>query len=102
MQPSSVVVCVNDVLSDSFLKKFDKRLLKGELYVVREVIPDCFNPYEEPGISLEEIRGETTRIKCHDGKVRSVEYHFFMHRFVEVVPPINIEEELLLDVPEMV
>ncbi len=103
MQPSSLVVCVNDVFRDSnHLKVFDKRLVKGELYVVREVIPDCFNPNEEPGISVEEIRGRITCVKCHDGKVRAVEYHFYMHRFVEVLPPINIEEALLLEAPELV
>ena len=57
-----------------------------------------------PGVVLEEIYGKPVTFKSYTGAMMTVELHFRMNRFREVLPPMELEElyELLCPEPELV
>jgi len=102
MQKSSIVICINDQLTVDGLTYFDKPLVKGELYVIREIMPSFMGTIGKPGLMLEEIKGKRTLYHFPNGSKRYVEYHFRIDRFAEVLPPASLELLATEDIKEPV
>ena len=104
MKPGSLVICVDDKLSPRFKPLFSKQLVKNQLYVVREIIHNYDVRNGPPGVALEEIRGLQVTFKAYTGQQVTIEVHFKMKRFKEVLPPISLEEvlEQVCTEPELV
>lgn len=91
MQKSSIVICINDTFLSNEIGMYNKLPVKGQLYMVRDIIPGYCYPADKPGITVEEIYGKIITYKCFDGVIRDVEFHFIMDRFIEVLPPVSLE-----------
>ncbi len=91
MQKSSIVICLDDNFSPSQISMFDKLPVKGELYMVREIMPALFGPTDKPGLTLEGIHGKLVTYRDSEGGLHSIEFHFIIERFKEVVPPFDLE-----------
>lgn len=91
MKPGSLVVCVDDVFTPDCKTKFDVLPVRGKLYVVREIIPNKFERNGPDGVALEEVRGILWTYYSYNGVRITEEVHFKMKRFVEVLPPMDVE-----------
>lgn len=89
MQKSSIVMCINDSFLPEHVSMFNKMPVKGELYMIREIIHVGYRD-KRPGLTLEEIYGKNIFFRCN-GVSGYMEFHFFQDRFVEVLPPMPIE-----------
>jgi len=98
MQKGSIVVCINDNFTADNITMFNKMPVKGELYMIREVMIGD-HAREELGVTLEDIYGKIIKYS-YKGVSKEVEYHFVMHRFKEVLPPIEIKVAELNEIVE--
>ena len=89
MQKGSIVAYVNDNFTAANISMFNKMPVKGELYMVREmVIIGTSN--KRPGVRLEEIYGKVIFFRWN-GASGYTEFHFKQDRFIEVLAPIEIK-----------
>ena len=101
MKAGSIVVCIDDTnWWDDIMEYFKVLPVKGQLYVVRMIIPNMHDPNGLPGVALEEIRGKMDTIKTYTGEVREIEVHFKIRRFQEVLPPESISIENFIEIQE--
>ncbi len=100
MQKSSIVVCINDKFPSDHPSDFNKPLVKGEMYMVRDIMPAFMGTIGKPGVMLEEIHGKRLLFEFPDGVKRYVECHFKIDRFVEVLPPVSLELLVPEDIKE--
>lgn len=107
MKVGSYVVCVNDSNWNAMAYVLLPKLpVKGNIYIVRRVIPNIDDNCSEDGIALEGIYGEWWIFKTYFGTKVYEEYHFRMSRFREIDAPDiflaklfqEIEEEQLVEV----
>jgi len=90
MKAGSLVICVNTTGLHPDMP-LDRLPELGELYTVREMIPDHRGPQHPDGVALEGIRGDRFLIHTWQG-MRRVEAHFHAWRFRELLSPEEIEE----------
>lgn len=94
MKPGSLVICVDDKISPEKQSMLSKRLVLNQLYVVREILHNYDVRNGPPGVAVEEIRGQLVTFTAYTGQEITIEVHFKMKRFREVLPPISLEEVL--------
>jgi len=95
MKPGSIVRCVDDThWREHAYKDFPTLPIREGLYTVRRIIPNIVLPNGPPGVALEEIRGAWAIFATYRGDTVYEEYHFRMNRFVEILPPIRLQEFL--------
>jgi hypothetical protein len=101
MKPGSWVVCVDDSnWAPIAYQLFNALPKRGQIYRVRRLIDDMDGKFgAEPGIALEGIWGDLFFHQTESGLFLLEEYHFFMHRFREVDPPLweAVDAGTLLD-----
>ena len=102
MKPGSIVICINDI----FLERKHLPILpvRNRLYTIREVIPCLEVRNGSPGVTLEEIYGEPVTFESYTGMIVTIEKHFKIERFREVVPPMDLKvlSEILCPEEELV
>lgn len=84
------MICVNTAGLHAAMP-LDRLPELGELYTVREMIPDHRGPQHPDGVALVGIRGGRFLIHTWQG-MRLVEAHFHTWRFREMLSPEEIEE----------
>lgn len=102
MKIGSIVECIDDRFGENANKYLSYRPVAGQLYVVRRLpIDRNFNNGESPGVLLEEIVNPK-QLFWSDMTLRHylLEPRFFIWRFIEVQPPMDMEI-LLSDVKEV-
>jgi len=97
MQKGSIVVCINDNFTIDNISMFNKMPVKGEEYMVREMV--IIGTSKRPGVRLEEIYGKVIFFRWN-GASGYTEFHFKQDRFTEVLPPIEIEIDEFKDIGE--
>jgi hypothetical protein len=104
MKPGSIVMCVDDVFRTENIFKLSGLPVRNRLYTVREILPNYEVRNGPPGVVLEEFYGKPVTFKSYAGVIVTVEVHFRMNRFREVLPPMEMEElnALLCPEPELV
>lgn len=81
MKIGSLVECIDDVFDNIVLQFHDKLPIKGKIYTIRGFIN---------GVLLEEIKSKTNPWHNH-------EQQFRISRFREILPPISIEIEAIIE-----
>ncbi|MFM1745373.1 MAG: hypothetical protein RLZZ630_1310 [Bacteroidota bacterium] len=104
MKPGSIVTCVDDVFRPESRINLSGLPVRDRLYMVRNILPNYEVRNGPPGVLLEEFYGKPVTFKSYTGAMMTVEVHFRMNRFREVLPPMELEElnELLCPEPELV
>jgi hypothetical protein len=90
MKQGDKVICINSKNLQTNSSNFDKPLLEGTIYHVREMVPGYDYAGQPDGVKLDEIRGKQLTIDCYDGKKRKVEVHFRQDRF-KVIEELDIK-----------
>jgi hypothetical protein len=90
MKQGDKVICVNNKNLQSPPSNFDKPLIEGVIYHIREMVPGYDYPGQPDGVMLEEIKGKIQEIQCYDGQTRTIEVHFRQNRF-RVIDEIDIQ-----------
>jgi DNA repair exonuclease SbcCD nuclease subunit len=95
MKQGDKVICVNNKNLQINHFNFDKPLVEGAIYHVREMVPGYDYPGQPEGVKLEEIKGKQHTIECYDGQKRTIEVHFRQNRFRVIEElDINVLEEM--------
>jgi hypothetical protein len=81
MKQGDKVICINNKNLELNPSHFDKPLLEGNIYHVREMVPGYDYPDQPHGLKLEEIRGKILTIHCYDAEERKMEVHFRQDSF---------------------
>ena len=89
MKQGDKVICVDNKNLASHPNSFDKPLLEGNIYHIREMVHGYEYKGQPDGVKLEEIRGKIEELLCHDGVVRFIETHFRQSRF-RVIDEVDI------------
>jgi len=90
MKLGDKVICIDNKNLASDASNFDKLLIEGGVYHIREIVPGYQYMGQPDGIKLDEIKGKTGKVKCYDGFVRYIETHFKKCRF-KVIEEIDIQ-----------
>ena len=91
MKPGTRVICIDDDFSSKILNQLEAAPRKGEIYTVRELVPD---PMGELiiGITLEGLINPKGWMPCKGGLV-VMEFSFRSDRFVQEEQPEGNEWE---------
>ena len=90
MKQGDKVVCINNKNILVNPNSYDKPLMEGAVYHVREMVPGYEFQGQPDGVMLEEIIGKTGELVCYDGITRTLETHFRQDRF-RVIDEIDIQ-----------
>lgn len=101
MKAGSIVECIDDKFGEKANRYLQYRPVAGQLYIVRRITEDSlFNNTEGFGVLLEEIENLKHWFWSDIAeKYFLLEPRFYMWRFREVQPPMDMEM-LLSDVKE--
>lgn len=92
MQAGSLVVCIDDYFEAYAYDHLENFPEKGAYYIIREVL-ECedFPDNGELGVLLEEVQNTQRWLRSKlSGKEYFIEPGFFMRRFREVQPPMEV------------
>jgi hypothetical protein len=92
MKQGDKVICVNNKNLQSLPSNFDKPLVEGAIYHVREMVPGYDYPGQPDGVMLDEIKGKIQKLQCHDGQNRTIEVHFRQNRF-RVIEELDVKDQ---------
>jgi hypothetical protein len=94
MKQGDKVICIDIKNLASEPNSFDKLLIEGGIYHIREMIPGYEYKGQPDGVKLDEIIGKVGKLLCHDSVVRSIETHFRQSRFrvIDEIDIGNLEE----------
>lgn len=84
MKQGDKVVCINNKNLLINPNSYDKPLMEGAVYHVREMVPGYEFQGQPDGVMLEEIIGKTGELDCYDGITRTLETHFRQDRFRDI------------------
>lgn len=89
MKQGDKVICIDNKNLSSNPYNFDKPLLEGSIYHIREIVPGYKYKGQPEGVKLDEIYGNVGEFLCHDGVIRIIETHFKKRRF-RVIDEVDI------------
>jgi hypothetical protein len=93
MKQGDKVICIDNKNLEAHPNNFDKPLLEGNIYHIREIVPGYEFKGQPDGVMLDEIHGYVGELLCYDGIIRMVETHFKQNRFrvIEELDISNLE-----------
>lgn len=91
MKQGDKVICIDNKNLDVHPSNFDKPLLEGNIYHIREIVPGYEFKGQPHGVMLEEINGSVGELLCYDGIHRILETHFRQNRFL-VIEELDISD----------
>jgi hypothetical protein len=91
MKQGDKVICIDNKNLDVHPSNFDKPLLEGNIYHIREIVPGYEFKGQPDGVMLEEINGSVGELLCYDGIHRILETHFRQNRFL-VIEELDISD----------
>ncbi len=89
MKAGDKVICIDNKNLVVHPSNFDKPLLEGYIYHIREIVPGYEYKGQPVGVMLDEIKGSVGELLCYDGIHRILETHFRQNRF-RVIAEIDI------------
>lgn len=89
MKQGDKVICIDNKNLSSNPSNFDKPLIEGSIYHIRELVHGYQYRGQPDGVKLDEILGKTGELLCYDGVIRPIEIHFKQSRF-RVIDEIDI------------
>ena len=95
MKPGSIVCCVDASNWDEVaFTTFNTLPTLHHIYTVREIFPNIEKAGGPPGVAVEGIKGKYMIVETLQGEIKSMEAHFRMTRFEELLPPREEAYEL--------
>ncbi len=90
MKPGSIVICVDDGNWDEVAyTTFNKLPQLHHIYTVRQIFENTERADGPPGVAVEGIHGKFMVVDTWQGTIVSMEAHFRMTRFEELLPPLE-------------
>ena len=90
MKQGDKVICIDNKNLQAHPSNFDKPLLEGSIYHIREIVPGYEYKGQPEGVMLDEINGYVGELHCYDGIIRILETHFKKSRF-RVIEELDIQ-----------